>query len=73
MSTKRRTRDEIEREWFDAFARWNRADRAAALKVLRVLHDQLPDAPRARDAAADGNGSTNITNTLELKEPAANG
>ena len=43
--------EDIERRWYDVFARWNRADREAALKVLRTLHDALPDAPRGRKEA----------------------
>lgn len=44
----RRTREAIERDWYDCFARWNREDRAAALKVLTILHDTLPEKPRAK-------------------------
>lgn len=39
----RRARRDIEREWYDAFARWSHADRTAALKVLETLHRALPD------------------------------
>ena len=43
-----RPRKDTERAWYDVFARWPRSDRAAALKVLAVLHDQLPDEPRRK-------------------------
>lgn len=41
----RRKPVDIERAWYDAFAKWTREDRAAALKVLTILHQQLPDKP----------------------------
>lgn len=44
----RRHRKDIERQWYDCFSRWSKGDRAAALKVLAILHDQLPDSPRAK-------------------------
>lgn len=37
----RRSRADMEKEFFDVFARWPRADRAAALKVLATLHEHL--------------------------------
>lgn len=37
----RRARKDIEAQWYDAFARWSHADRAAALKVLEALHRAL--------------------------------
>lgn len=50
----RRTRKDIEREWYDCFSRWNKGDRTAALKVLNILHEQLPDAPRSKQPADGG-------------------
>lgn len=44
----RRARKDIESQWYDAFASWDRADREAALKVLATLHRALPDKPRAK-------------------------
>ena len=41
-----RPRKDLERNWYDVFARWPREDRAAALKVLTILHEQLPDEPK---------------------------
>ncbi len=42
----RRRKVDMERSWFDTFAKWGREDRAAALKVLTILHDQLPAKPQ---------------------------
>ncbi len=42
----RRTRGDIEKDWYSCFSRWDKADRTAALKVLGILHDTLPDCPR---------------------------
>ncbi len=42
----RRSRGDIEKEWYSCFSRWDKADRTAALKVLGILHDTLPDSPR---------------------------
>lgn len=39
----RRKQIDIENEWYDRFAKWSRQDREAALKVLTILHNQLPD------------------------------
>ncbi len=41
----RRSVADIERDWYGAFGRWDFADRAAALKVLTILHQQLPATP----------------------------
>lgn len=41
----RRSIADIERTWYDRFCSWPRDDRAAALKVLTILHEQLPAAP----------------------------
>lgn len=41
----RRKAVDIERSWYDHFARWTKEDRAAALNVLTILHQQLPDQP----------------------------
>ncbi len=37
----KRTREQIEREWFDVFERWPAADRAAAIKALTVVDRSL--------------------------------
>jgi hypothetical protein len=37
----RRTREQIEADWYDTFERWDEADRVAALKVLSVVHRSL--------------------------------
>ena len=39
---------DIESRWYDCFARWPKADREAALKVLATLHQHLPDAPKKK-------------------------
>ena len=41
----RRKAVDIERDWYGCFAKWTKEDRAAALKVLTILHEQLPDPP----------------------------
>ena len=41
----RRKAVDIEREWYDRFAKWSKEDRAAAIKVLTILHEQLPEPP----------------------------
>ena len=38
----RRKNSDIEAEWYDCFAKWDHADREAALKVLTTLHRALP-------------------------------
>ncbi len=41
---------DAERDWYGAFGKWDFADRAAALKVLTILHQQLPAAPAKEGA-----------------------
>ena len=49
----RRKQADVERSWYDAVAKWSREDRAAALKVLTILHDTLPDNPAVTAAASE--------------------
>lgn len=42
----RRSKVDMERSFYDQFARWDHDYRAAALKVLTILHDQLPAKPQ---------------------------
>ncbi len=46
----RRSRGDIEKDWYSVFARWDKADRVAALKVIGILHETLPDSPRKPEA-----------------------
>lgn len=39
----RRKAEDVERDWYGVFARWDKADREAALKVLAILHRELPE------------------------------
>lgn len=49
----RRTRGDIEKDWYSVFSRWDKADRTAALKVLGILHDTLPDNPRKPEGVSE--------------------
>lgn len=42
----RRTKEDMERDWYGCFAKWDRADRSAALKALAVIHKHLPEEPK---------------------------
>ena len=49
----RRKQDDIERDWYGVFSRWAKDDRAAALRTLELLHENLPDAARPKRAAEE--------------------
>lgn len=42
----RRSRADIEQQWYDIFVRWKRPDREAAIKALTTLNRALPDEPK---------------------------
>jgi len=62
---------QIEKSFYDCFARWGRADRAAALKVLATLHEHLPpDATRTKEQPQQ-QSLTDPAQNAALREPEA--
>lgn len=42
----RRTKADIEQQWYDVFVRWRKPDREAAIRALTTLNRALPDVPQ---------------------------